>query len=180
MGKNLIVKDADFSENGFKYEIVEIQHNELYDSNNNLVTQETWPISAPNGKYYYASKNQSIMRTGLNLANSCVSGIVPIPSSTLAIKIRTRVENGYISDDVAGLVLFAFLNESNQIISGFASSEEQSQIGDDSPLIASGLDIDKLVEVPENAVSIITTYTNLLTPLDTDNYKLSFLPYDNV
>lgn len=131
MGKKLVIKGADFSENGFVYEIVKKEITSLYDKEGNLVTQSSEYLSA-NGWYYYEQTVDGVLKnTGYNNASTIAlcttqkSGggdvFVDVEDYTDA-EIITRCNLGPVSI-IAGVAVLFFLDSTYNIIGGFSTGD---------------------------------------------------------
>ena len=76
MGKRLIIKGADFSKNGFKYEFETKDVNTLYykgtGTSTLVVNENEWPVAREDGRVWYNEAHKDTYHLLSNCENSCV------------------------------------------------------------------------------------------------------------
>lgn len=156
MGKKLIIKGADFSANGIQYATED--YSTLYDKSNNAVTLADWPLELSDGAYFAFAKNGTGLNKGTNYPGVLTK--IAVPEGAISVECSTNIKTGYMSDSVAGFARLIFLDSSDHIISGYASTAEQSQVGT-TPVVATGTGYKTInAEIPANAAYICTCYTH--------------------
>lgn len=125
MGKKLVIKGADFSENGFVVEIVKKEITDLYNRSGGLVETTT---TAAESFYFYEASNGNLGGGG-NLAGQMITrkgefgADIDVEDYTDA-EIQTRQGQGPIGS-VAGVGVMFFLGANRQIIGGLSTGNSQ-------------------------------------------------------
>jgi hypothetical protein len=120
MGKSLIIKGADFSENGFKYEEVKTTISDLYNYQGVKITD--WAVqmaSGSNGVYYY-EKEGALLGKGTGLANIASTLLIDVEDYEIA-NVYNMCEIGPYGI-VLGVAIMLFLDSTQKVIGGFSTA----------------------------------------------------------
>ena len=118
MGKSLIIKGADFSKNGFKYEYETKEVNTLYYKGTGtasmIVNENEYPVSEANGKCWYNAAHNDTY-TLLAAQNSCAFKRYPV-GDYIRVKVRTVCANQ------GDYVILGCVNADDKLIGGFVTT----------------------------------------------------------
>jgi hypothetical protein len=129
MGKKLVIKGADFSENGFVFELVKKEITTLYKSDG--------AVASPNGaiintetRYFYEYATSGALTQGTNLSKACYSTSPDISGTFVDVEDYTDAEVTSIcnfgpSGNIAGFAIMFFLDSSKNIIGGLSTGDSQ-------------------------------------------------------
>lgn len=129
MGKKLVIKGADFSANGFHFEIVKKEVTKLVKKDGSEVSQGD-TIDKADSVYYYEQANKGYLAAGSNFGGAvstsssfAAGGAVDIDVEdyTDAEVTSTLVIPGQSS--IAGVAIMFFLDSSKNIIGGFSTGD---------------------------------------------------------
>lgn len=181
MGKSLIIKGADFSENGIRETVIETKITKLYDKNGEITR---WPNNTADVQYYFFSTDNKILKTGDNNLQKAITGKIPVEGYT---HVKVRIANQgftHISSTVAGEIILAAIDASDNILGGYCTSITAEQVGN-VPLQPVGKDETQTrifeMDIPTGAAYIVATWDSATTtsgathfsPLsETDGFEL--------
>lgn len=180
MGKKLIIKGADFSQNGMRETIVERKITTLYDKLGAAVV--SWPVDKTTQTcYYFFSKGSNALKEGGNNPDKAWSGKIAVEDFT-HVKVKTANQSlGHINDNVSGMILLAAVDSQNNILAGYCSSNSAEQVGDGVNLTPVGVDGSGIrtfeLDIPSGAAYIVASWDSYhvssgqpkLSPLDETN-----------
>jgi hypothetical protein len=126
MGKKLVIKGADFSVNGFTYEVVTKNITTLYKSDGTVLSQgET--LQSSDTRYFYETTSGELKQGG-NISKICVSTSSSITSTFVDVEDYTHAEVTTIcninpASIIKGAAIMFFLDSSMNIIGGFSTGD---------------------------------------------------------
>ena len=178
MGKKLIIKGADFSQNGMR--VAERKITTLYDELGAAVV--SWPLSdtATQTCYYFFSKGNTALKEGSNNPYKAWSGKIAVEDFT-HVKVKTANQSfGHISDIVSGMILLAAVDSQNNILAGYCSCNSAEQVGDGVNLTPVGIYGSGIrtfeLDIPSGAAYVVASWDSaratgqpILSPLDETN-----------
>ena len=169
MGKKLVIKGADFSENGFVYELVKREITTLYNTNGATVATGD-SVQAADSVYYYEHTNGSLQK-GSGFAGACSTAYnttyIDVEDYTDAEIITTCNIEPY--QGISGGAVMFFLDANKAIIGGLstgASSHGCVNVG------YSNTEITRSMKIPEGARYVVCTAVNTSTK-KVPNFKLT-------
>lgn len=177
MGKSLIIKGADFSENGMKETVIKTTVTKLYDQNGEITS---WPNADANTRYYYFSTDNPELKTGGNNVQKAITTKIPVEDYT---HVKVRIANqgmSYVSSAVAGEIILAAIDSSDNILGGYCTSVTAEQVGS-VPLQPVNKDETQIrifeMDIPTGAAYVIATWDSAsptsgathFSPLDETN-----------
>lgn len=179
MGKKLIIKGADFSQNGMRETVVERKITTLYDRLGAEVV--SWPLDTTTQTcYYYFSTGNNALKEGEKNPYKAWSGKIAVEDFT-HVKVKTANQTfGHINDNVSGMILLAAVDSQNNILAGYCSSDSAEQVGDGVNLTPVGVDGSGIrtfeLDIPSGAAYIVSSWDSsrvsgqpTLSPLDETN-----------
>lgn len=126
MGKSLIIKGADFSENGMKETVIKTTVTKLYDKSGEITS---WPNANADTQYYFFSTDNPKLNTGANNILKAITTKIPVEDYT-HVKVRTANQGlSYLNSTVAGEIILAAIDSSNNILGGYCTSTAAEQVG---------------------------------------------------
>lgn len=180
MGKKLIIKGADFSENGFHYTVEEIDKSELYYKDNTQVTLQNWSSAASvssSGNYlthrndsddvYCSTYKYCCLAGGYDATNNkAVKIALPANAEKVSVSTINNLSPTMVGGHLTSGVLMAFLDSNEKIVGGFSSATNQRDVGT-AKLTAVGITFQSLeMNVPEGATHVVACYKDAANPLD--------------
>lgn len=162
MGKNLIVKGADFRENGFHVTVTKTTLTTLY-FKDGTEYDNTFAHGSNTVYYTYATNgNKLVNGSALDMSLTNKIDLTDYPNA-ISVNVDTKVQLGYYNSGTAGLIILAFLDEDEKLISGYCTSETSEQIGSNLNLVPMGASNDlrelRDIPVPANAKYILAPWS---------------------
>lgn len=126
MGKKLVIKGADFSANGFTYEIVKKEVTALYDKNGNAVAMGD-TVASSSSRYFYEKTETGALSEGSALVgtastSSGLSGTFVTVEDYTDAEVTTTNSFGP-SGVIAGVAVMFFLDSTKKILGGFSTGD---------------------------------------------------------
>lgn len=153
MGKKLIVKGADFSENGIKEVLVTLDKSELYNYQGELVTPENFAQQGQTNAYYcYNRTSDNKIVWGSNLLQKIFSSRIEVEDYEF-IDVTFVSAPGSTVGTLGYQISVAFTDADNNTIKAYTSSlEAEGDLYEKIPANFSGV-----IPIPQGSVYLFVT-----------------------
>ena len=123
MGKSLIIKGADFSANGFKYQEEVTDASTLYIKNNVVLTSENYATlsSSTEGLMAYEKTNGDFIGNSSIVAYTATAKADCSGFDVVRVKVRNNVNK---QSTIQGVALLLFTDENGEILGGYTTMPE--------------------------------------------------------
>lgn len=150
MGKSLIIKDADFSQNGMQESVITLDKSELYSYNNVLITGDNYSeITTENRAYYYVRYSDNVAIKGHSIVDFVFTNMFEVNDYT-ELEVHLNSVRGNIIPNVGCQFSIAFADSNGEIIKAYIN-ENSSQSGEIYEKIEAPFNA--TIKIPENAVT---------------------------
>lgn len=175
MGKSLIIKDADFSNNGFRYQEVTKTITDLYNKSGSKVTDWSVQMSLISQTIYYSEKAGAVLGVGSNYSNAASTLLIDVEDyQSATVHTKCGVAAG---PTVLGCAVMLFLDANQNVIGGYSTAPVGA-----TNVISQGVGTvsvltDFTKEIPSNCKYVVCTFHGADASETFTKFKLELKKY---